>query len=361
MISNSLNSVQLKISLLRHVMRLLCLHEKNAYQSIQMLWSQDLSFWAKAQAMCSMSKNMESPRQKTWPSRRQDSHGFAQTDFLSATKLAERESALSIDSSRIDVSISKNTPTIRPKKIYTETSLWSAYSSDRWTVVFLQRRALDTLSGGTQTAQRASCDFFGSFACERDRKLERMDAISRDNPSRSQKTHLRFGLRQFSWFEAFGPSKSLDTSTLPFSPDSSVPIQERTLETRNWPSRRSGIDLSTGSSSSGASRRRKTPSCFESPADDSASGTHSSIDYVGPRALEKYRSLSKFSDLSGAEPSHDDKHYRIDESADSRSDASSWKFMVNIFNQINLFNPHLSLDIYLILDICHLYLTLTRY
>ena len=326
MIVNSLNSMTLMISLLRHVTWLLCLHEKYAYQSVPMLWSQDSSFWSKAQTMCSMPKDMESPRKKTWSSWRQNTHGFAQADFLSTTKLAECESALSIDSARIDVPISKNTPTIHPKEKSHEAFLWPAYSFDRWTVVFLRRRALDPLSGGTQTGQRSSCDFSGSFACERDRKLERMETISRDNPSRSQKTHLRFGLRQFSRCEAFGSSKSLDTSALPFSLDSSIPIQKRALETWHWPARTSRIDLSTGSSGFGTSRRNKAPSCFESSAEDSASCTHSPIDDVGPRASEKYQPLSKFSDSSGAEPSHDDKYYRIDESADSRSDASSWKF-----------------------------------
>lgn len=326
MISNSLNNAQLRNPLLRHIMWLLCLHEKYAYQSIQMLWSQNSSFWSKAQAMRPMPKNMENTYKKTRSSYRQNSNDFARTDFLPTTKFAERKSALSIDSSRVDVSVSKNTPKIRSKTKSSENSLWSAYSLDRRTVVFLQRRALDTLSGSTQTGQRSSCNFLGSFACERARKFDRMETISRYNPSQSQKTNLCFGLRQFSRFEGFGPSKSLDPSTLSFSSDSSIPIQERALETRNWPSRNSRIDLSTGSSGSGAPRRSKIPSGFEPSENDSAPCTHSSIASFDSRAFEKHRILSELSDLSGVESSHDDKHHRIDESTDSRPDASSWEF-----------------------------------
>lgn len=315
---------EITVSLRCHETRLLCLHEKYA-QSIPVLCCKDLSFWSKAQTMCKMSKNMEYSNQKTWSTSWQNLSGFAQSDLLRTTNPSENEPTPSSHCPRFEPSVPESSSKIRSKKIYSKISSRSAYSFARWNMVFLQESTLDSSYGCSQIDQRSSCYLFGSFAFQRDRKPERMDAIHRNHSSKGQKTHLRRRMRQFSRCQETRLPKSLDTSAVSLSFNPSIPIEKRALEASNWSPEDSGINLSTGSSSAGTARWSPASSRIESLEYSSTPGTNNSAPHVSSRILTKRQSLSKLSNSSIIESAKHDQHHRINEPINPRSDASMWQ------------------------------------
>lgn len=312
---------EITVSLRCHETWLLCLHEKYAYKSIPMLWCKDLFFWSKTQTMRKMSKNLEYSNQKTWSTSRQNASCFVGTNLSATANACQVEPAALSHPSRLELPVPQSSAKVRPKKIYSKIPQRSIDPLGRWNLVLVQKSTMDSSSGGPQTDQRPSCHLFGSFVAQRPRKPERMDTIHQNDSFQSQKSHLRRRMRQFSQFQKVGSTKSLGTSTVSFSFNPSIPIQKRTLEARNWASRGSRINLSTGSSSPRASQWKATSSCPQPLGRTATSSTYNSTSNAYSRILEKHRLLSEFSNSSVIESSFNYQYHRIDESINPRSHA----------------------------------------
>jgi len=115
------------------------------------------------------------------------------------------------------------------------------------------------------------------------------------------------------------------SSDVSFSPDLSIPIASRTLETSYFTPENSRINLPTGSSSFRTSRGHATLPCSETPRDALSSSTHSAFAYADAGISQKRWSLSKLSNLSRVGASYYDKHHRIDEPINPRSYAPNRK------------------------------------
>jgi len=326
MISNSLKIRRIIDSLRRHETWLLCLHEKHAYQGIQMLWCNNPSLWQKAPAMRTMPKNLENPGQETGSSSRQNPSCFARAYFSATTNSRQHGSAASSHGPGFELSVSKSSPWFCPEEILSKIAPRPAHPLARWDMVLFQGSTVDSSFGRSQTHRGPSRDLLGPPASEGYRKPERMDAVHRNDPSRSQNTHPRRRLRQFSWFQKTGSSQPLGIATVSFSFDLPIPVTKRSLETPHSASEDPRVDLSTGQTSFGTSRWHTTSSCSEPVERSSASCAHNPSAHVSPRILEKHPLLSKLSDSSILGSSQHNEHHRINEPIDTGSDASLRQF-----------------------------------
>lgn len=312
---------EITVSLRCHETWLLCVHEKHT-QSIPMLWRKNLSFWSKTQTMRKMSNDVENPDQEARSTSRENSFCFAQTNLSATAHSRGYKSASSPHAPRLESSVSKSSAKIRSKEMPSKISSRPAYPLARWNMVRFQKSTLDSLPGRPQTDQRPLRNLFGSFAFQRDRKLERMGTIHRNHPFQRQKTHLCRRMRQFSRCQETRLQKSLDPATVSFSFNPSIPIKKRTLEAWHWSPQDSRINLSTGSSSPGAPQWSPALSCIESPQYYSALCTNSSAPHASSRILTKHQLLPKLSNSSNSASTKHEQHHRINEPFNPRLDAS---------------------------------------
>jgi hypothetical protein len=290
-----------------------------------MLCCKNSSFWSETQTVRPVPQDLENSSQKTRSTYGQNSFGFARANFSSTTNPCQYKSTPSSHGPRFESSVPESSSKVRPKEIHSRISLRAAYPFARWNLVRFQESTLDSLSGSHQIEQRSSCYLSGPVAYQRGRKPKGMDAIHRNDSSKGQKTYSRRRVRQFSRRQEARLSKSLDTSTVSFSLNPSIPIEKRTLEAWNWSPKDSGINLSTRSSSPGTSRWSSASAYIEALEHYSTPCANNSTAHASSRILAKQQLLPKLSKSSIIESAKHDQHYRINEPINPRSDASMWQ------------------------------------
>lgn len=285
---------------------------------ISMLSRQSSPFWTEAQAVQSLSKDLDYSTSKARSSCRSNHVGVAPENYHGGTKSQKpgqyQESPH--DRAGLGLPLSPDAARIREK------TFWSNYSPGvsgpfgRWAVVPLSRSSLDALSGGGQAASSQSSLLPGSAPFGRPRKSSRLETIHPGDPSRDQSSDKSRCRRQLSRRQTIGPEKRLDFAIVSLSPHLSDPGTQRTSKTVYHENAYPRIDLSTHPHGVGTPGWFGIEPGFESFASGAKICSSPTVGDDRPRIHQKTCSLSRISKVSPAGASHNHQYHRIDGAKD---------------------------------------------
>ncbi len=286
---------------------------------ISMLSRHSSPFWTKAQAVQSLSKDLDYSTSKARSSCRSNHIGVAPENSHGGTKSQKpgQYQKSPHDRAGLGLPFSPDVARIR-EKIF-----WSNYSSGvsgpfgRWAVVPLSRSSLDALSGGGQAASSQSSLLSGSAPFGRPRKSSRLETIHPGDSSGDQDSDKSRCRRQLSRRQTLGPEKRLDFAIVSLSPHLSAPGTERTSETVYHENAYPRIDLSAHPYDAGTPRWSSIEQSFESLESGAKICSSPTVGDDHPRIPQKTCSLSRVSKVSPAGASHNHQYHRIDGTKDS--------------------------------------------